>query len=67
MAQSNWETKEEAMATQLILPDQRHHPREDIMGQLEDITYATLRTYRVSSEPDIDQLDFSSQSAERIQ
>lgn len=35
------------MAAQTIAIDRRQHPREGIIGQLEDISYAALRRYGV--------------------
>jgi hypothetical protein len=38
------------MAAQAIPIERRESPREGLMGQLEDITYAALRRYGVIGE-----------------
>jgi hypothetical protein len=55
------------MAAQVISIDRRQSPREGVMGQLEDITYAALRRYRVIGEPRADQMNSFNQTPARIQ
>ena len=38
------------MATQASASERRQHPREGIMGQLENITYSVLRKYSITCE-----------------
>jgi len=45
------------MAAQVISVDRRQHPREGVMGQLEDITYAVVRRYGVIGEVGDDHTD----------
>jgi len=45
------------MAAQTISIDRRQHPREGVLGQLEDITYAVVRRYGVIGEVRNDQSD----------
>jgi hypothetical protein len=46
--------------------DRRQHPRQGIMGQLEDITYAAMRKYDVTGDIKIDQVNSSSKPASVI-
>jgi len=40
------------MAAQIITIDRRQHPRDGIIGKLEDIVYAALRKYTANvAEP----------------
>jgi hypothetical protein len=39
------------MATQAISIERRQHPREGILGQLENITYTILRKYGITVMP----------------
>jgi len=45
------------MTAPVISIDRRQHPREGLMGQLEDITYAVVRRYSVIGEVGGDQTD----------
>ena len=48
MSQTVCELKKgDAMATQIDHIERREHPRDGVMGRLEDITYAALRRYGV--------------------
>jgi hypothetical protein len=38
------------MAAHVIAIERRQHPREGILGQLEDITYTVLRKYGITGE-----------------
>ena len=38
------------MATQAISIERRQHPREGVLGQLENITYTILRKYGIAGE-----------------
>ena len=43
------------MAAHMIAIERRQHPREGVMGQLDDIAYTVLRRYgigEVNSEPE---------------
>ena len=39
------------MAAQIVTIDRRQHPREGIIGKLEDIVYAALRKCANVAEP----------------
>ncbi len=68
MSQSNCRVREELkMAAQAISIDRRQSPREGVMGQLEDITYAALRRYGVIGEPRADQMNSFNQPPASIQ
>lgn len=54
--------KEGTQVTEQIIPiDRRHYPREGVMAQLEDITYAALRRNGIIGEVKTDQMDSSSE------
>jgi hypothetical protein len=55
------------MAAQAISIERRESPREGVMGQLEDITYAALRRYGVIGEVRPGQLNSFNQPAASIQ
>jgi hypothetical protein len=50
------------MAAQAIAIDRREHPREGVIGQLEDISYAALRRYGVIGGAKTRQVDSTSQT-----
>ena len=54
------------VTVQTITIDRRQHPREGVMGQLEEITYAAMRKYAVAGEIKIAQIDSSTRPASVI-
>ena len=54
------------MTEQVIPIDRRHYPREGVMAQLEDITYAALRRNGMMGEVKTDQRDSSDETTVAI-
>jgi hypothetical protein len=67
LLQSDCELKKgDAMNTQIDHIERREHPRNGVMGHLEDITYSALRRYGVIDGAGSDERNCSAQ-APRIQ